>query len=214
MATMEITRGDAAILLDPPMTTRQIGTLTAVAGIERTGWQRTGQIGHPLALYDRDAIVQAHAEEAARTSKQFTDNDWIASALLGRGLVVADPDAGTLRWRDGTRAERMGPNIYGTVRSGPEQVMAHRVIWIAAEGEIPHGVQINHLNRLRWDNRRANLELVTWMENIRHANGKPYLTHPEAVSALSAHAPMARKVAAPAESLIRAGGAFRHGGIS
>jgi len=210
MATMEITRREVADLLDPPVTIRQVGTLIAIAGIERTGWQRTGQIGHPWALYDRDVIARAHATEAERTSKRFTDNDWIASALLGRGLIIADPHAGTLHWPDGTRAERMGPKVYGFVQAGRERVAAHRVIWIAAEGEIPHGVQVNHVNRLRWDNRRANLELVTWMENIRHANGKPYLTHPEAAAAMAAHIPDVRMVSAAAESLVRAGGAFRH----
>ena len=206
---MQITRREAATVLDPAMTEQQVAALIAIAGIEPLGTRSTGRKGRPAYLYDHDAITQAHAAEVARTSKQFTDNDWIAAALLGRGLIVADTEAGTLHWPDGTRAETMATDIYGVVVVGPEKVMAHRVIWIAAEGEIPHGVQINHLNRLRWDNRRVNLELVTWMENIRHADGKPYLTHPEAVIELANHVPMVRNVAAPAESLMRAGGAFR-----
>jgi hypothetical protein len=209
---MQITRPEAAAILDPAMTVTQIGTLIALAAIAPLGRARTGRAGRPPYLYDRRAITEAHAAEAERTSKQFADNDWIASALLGRSLISADPEAGTLHWPDGSRAETMSPNIYGVVKAGPEQVMAHRVIWIAAEGEIPPGVQINHRNRLRWDNRRANLELVTWMENIRHANGKPYLTHPQAAAELDAHIPMVRSVPLHAESLIRAGGAFRHGG--
>lgn len=206
---MLITRHEAVATLAPAMTLRQVGALITMAGIPQAGTQPTGRPGRRPILYDRDAIVQAHAEEAARTAKQFTDNDWLASGLLGRGLIIADPDAGTLHWPDGSRAERMGPNVYGLVDVGPEAVAAHRVIWIAAEGEIPHGVQLNHLNRLRWDNRRANLELVTWMENIRHANGKLYLTQPEAMVQLEKLEPEPSAMVAPPAGMSRAGGVWR-----
>lgn len=207
---MLITRQEAAATLTPAMTQSQVGALIAIAAIDPQGTARTGRVGHPAYLYDRDAIVQAHAAEAARTSKQFTDNDWLASALLGRGLIIADPEAGTLHWPDGSRAETMTDAIYGAVTvKGSQRVMAHRTIWIAAEGEIPHGIQINHLNRLRWDNRRANLELVTWMENIRHANGKLYLTHPEAIGQLATLEPEPDIAPQPWDAMRRAGATWR-----
>lgn len=209
MVAMEITRREAIAILDPVMTMSQLATLIVMAGIPSLGFQHVRHAGHPPNLYDRDAIVQAHAIEAARTSKQFTDHDWIASGLLGRGLIIADPEAGTLHWPDGGRAETMSADIYGYVVVGHQKVAAHRVIWIAAEGEIPHGIQINHRNRLRWDNRRANLELVTWMENIRHANGKLYLTHPEAVAQLENLVPEPAAPTAPWTGMGRVGGAWR-----
>ena len=204
-----MTRREAAATLDPSVTERQVAVLIVIAGIPPLGFQRTGRAGRPAHLYDHDAIMRVHAAEAARTPKQFTDNDWIASALLGRGLIIADPEAGTLHWPDGTRAETLTLDLYGYVEVGPEKVAAHRVIWIAAEGQIPHGVQINHRNRLKWDNRRANLELVTWMENMRHAHGKLYLTHPEAVRQLESLEPEPAAAPSPWDGMRRTGGAWR-----
>ncbi len=204
-----ITRQEAAAILSPVMTVRQVEILIVIAGIAPIGTARTGRTGRPPYLYDRDAITEAHDTEAARTAKQFIDNDWIGSALLDRGLITADPDAGTLRWPDGTRAETVMPGIYGAVRVGRACVMAHRIIWIATEGEIPFGIEINHCNHRRWDNRRANLELVTHVENIHHGHGMPYLTQSDAAAELAELAVLPQTLPAPDESLVRAGGAFR-----
>lgn len=53
-------------------------------------------------------------------------------------------------------------------------VQAHIVIWTRANGEIPDGLQINHENLIKTDNRLANLELVTGHQNIQHSydNGR------------------------------------------
>lgn len=46
---------------------------------------------------------------------------------------------------------------------------AHRMIWESVHGPIPEGLQINHINGVKADNRIANLELVTPSENAKHA---------------------------------------------
>ncbi len=46
---------------------------------------------------------------------------------------------------------------------------AHRVVWTYFNGEIPSGLEMNHINGVRTDNRPENLELVTHSENIKHA---------------------------------------------
>lgn len=46
---------------------------------------------------------------------------------------------------------------------------AHRLIWEVVHGPIPDGMQINHINGIKTDNRIANLELVTPSENLTHA---------------------------------------------
>jgi NTP pyrophosphatase (non-canonical NTP hydrolase) len=48
-------------------------------------------------------------------------------------------------------------------------VMAHRVIWAYFNGEIPEGMEINHKNGFKDDNRIENLELVTRRENLEHS---------------------------------------------
>lgn len=181
---MQVTRREAVAILDPPMTEPQVSTLIFLADIEPSGIRRH-HVGHPAKLYPVAALRRAHAEEAARTAKQFTDNDWIASALLARRMIHADAEAGELWWPDGTRAEVMRHDFYGCVHAGPQVCPAHRIIWIAADGEIPPGIQVNHLNRLRWDNRRANLELVTPENNQRHRHGSPYVNYRDAVRQLA-----------------------------
>lgn len=42
----------------------------------------------------------------------------------------------------------------------------HRLVWIAFNGPIPEGYEVNHLNERPWDNRLENLNLMTRKENI------------------------------------------------
>jgi hypothetical protein len=44
----------------------------------------------------------------------------------------------------------------------------HRLMWQSFNGPIPAGLQINHKNGVKDDNRLANIELVTPSENTRH----------------------------------------------
>lgn len=45
----------------------------------------------------------------------------------------------------------------------------HRIIWEAVNGPIPLGLEIDHLNGRKGDNRISNLEAVTRSENVRRA---------------------------------------------
>lgn len=47
--------------------------------------------------------------------------------------------------------------------------LVHRVIWESVHGPIPHGLEVNHLNGIKHDNRIANLEVVTHADNMKHA---------------------------------------------
>ena len=47
-------------------------------------------------------------------------------------------------------------------------VPAHRAVWRAFKGEIPKGIEINHKNGRRDDNRLDNLEAVTKSGNAIH----------------------------------------------
>jgi hypothetical protein len=48
----------------------------------------------------------------------------------------------------------------------------HRVLWEAFNGRIPKGLEVNHINLNRQDNRLKNLEIVTHQQNIKHAIDK------------------------------------------
>lgn len=50
----------------------------------------------------------------------------------------------------------------------PEQSRS-RLIWVAVNGPIPEGKEINHINHKRDDDRITNLELVTLMQNRHYA---------------------------------------------
>ena len=43
----------------------------------------------------------------------------------------------------------------------------HRFVWECLKGPIPKGMEINHINEDKTDNRLENLELVTQKENIQ-----------------------------------------------
>ena len=48
-------------------------------------------------------------------------------------------------------------------------VSSHRLVWIYFFGDIPKGLEVNHKNGIKDDNRPSNLELVTPSENTWHA---------------------------------------------
>lgn len=47
-------------------------------------------------------------------------------------------------------------------------IIVHRAVWAAFNGKIPDGLEINHINCVRDDNRLENLELVTRLQNHLH----------------------------------------------
>lgn len=63
------------------------------------------------------------------------------------------------------------PAADGYVRSAhhPRHQYAHRLVWEVVNGPIPSGMQIDHKNGRKDDNRIANLDLVTQSENVLRA---------------------------------------------
>ena len=49
--------------------------------------------------------------------------------------------------------------------------MVHRLVWEAFNGSIPEGLQVNHINEIKTDNRLENLNLMTCKENINYGTG-------------------------------------------
>jgi hypothetical protein len=102
--------------------------------------------------------------------------------VLGLAKLYVVSNAGTVKCigTHGRYAKPLGrimkphrkPNGYMAIdlyESGDRlRMYVHRVVWAAFNGEIPSGVEINHKNGVRDDNRLENLELVTRSENMLH----------------------------------------------
>jgi hypothetical protein len=60
-APVTLTLAEAAAILDPPMTERQLRAIITALGWPAAGHRRTGRIGHPFPAYDATRILQLHA---------------------------------------------------------------------------------------------------------------------------------------------------------
>ena len=49
--------------------------------------------------------------------------------------------------------------------------LVHRLVWIAFNGQIPEGLQVNHISERKSENRLSNLNLMTSKENTNYGTG-------------------------------------------
>ena len=109
----------------------------------------------------------------------------LALSYVAGGLLRIEPDGSVWRvaeLRSGRvvaveprRAETVGGKGYLRIVLGVPgrhqtcSVAAHRLVYAAVVGVIPDGLQINHRDLNKQNNRPANLEVVTGSENIAHS---------------------------------------------
>lgn len=70
--------------------------------------------------------------------------------------------------RIGSTAGCKQKNGYIVVRVNKKLHYAHRIIWEMFNGEIPRGMEVDHINHTRDDNRIENLRIVTRKGNCRN----------------------------------------------
>lgn len=70
----------------------------------------------------------------------------------------------------------------------PKSLYVHRLVWSAFNGKIPDGMEVNHINEVKTDNRLENLNLMSRNENIN------YGTRNERVSAKMTNGKLSKKV--------------------
>lgn len=80
------------------------------------------------------------------------------------------PSKGVIYGRLGTQVGTVSADGYVRVNNPRGGCLyGHRLVWEAVHGPIPHGLQIDHLNGRKADNRLVNLDAVTRCENMRRA---------------------------------------------
>lgn len=102
-------------------------------------------------------------------------NDRYILAALAEGRFIVSPSTGRITDLDHRLVDcELNLNGYRVVQIDGHRCFAHRIVWIACEDPIPLGMQINHRNYRRTDNRICNLEVVTAAENMAHARRTVY----------------------------------------
>lgn len=106
-----------------------------------------------------------------REARPLCRKDDPLTAERARELLDYNPETGELRWKTGRNAGKMA----GCERSGGYRIviidgttyMAHRLAWLIVHGLWPNEV-IDHINRVRDDNRLCNLRECTAAENAQN----------------------------------------------
>lgn len=75
------------------------------------------------------------------------------------------------RWKEEKilkpKIDKNGYQRVGLYKNGVQKwYLVHRLVYEAFYGEIPNGMQVNHINEIKTDNRLENLNLMTPKENI------------------------------------------------
>lgn len=85
-----------------------------------------------------------------------------------KSCVDYDRHTGAFTYKSGKKANKINNQGYIRVSINGNRYLAHRIAYLICHGEIPEGMQIDHINRIRTDNRAENLRLVTHLENRRN----------------------------------------------
>ncbi len=68
----------------------------------------------------------------------------------------------------GSEAGSCKSHGYKVVRVNGRQFLVHRIIWEMHNGAIPEGMEIDHINHVRDDNRIENLRIVSHADNMKN----------------------------------------------
>jgi hypothetical protein len=95
-----------------------------------------------------------------------------------REILAYDAHTGELTWKTDVKYSRakagekpkytIDKDGYMRLKANRKVHIAHRVAWMIVNGEIPHDMQIDHVNHDRTDNRLENLRLVSNKGNQRN----------------------------------------------
>ena len=154
---------EAQILAVVDPTVGMVGDLQGIAG------KGMPEISLDMPLLDGPRANSGKHSVSEIWKPVFGWGDCYVVSDLGHVARVATR-GGRKMWRP--MAGRIDGNGYASVplsRLGKQKVrLIHRVVWEAFHGPIPHKIEINHKNGIKFDNRLTNFELVTRQENMKH----------------------------------------------
>lgn len=96
------------------------------------------------------------------------------SVSIGDSEFSYDPETGEFTWVSasrkpfltGKRADHEGAKGYRYIKVAQKVISASRTAYQLVHGEIPDGMEIDHINRDQSDNRIANLRVVDRAQNL------------------------------------------------
>lgn len=110
------------------------------------------------------------------------EKDILVQLCLSNGWIKVDPNTGeiygnrgpggnTLQRYKGLKGVVINGYIVHTLNANgiKKHVRAHRIVWMAVNGEIPDGYVVDHINNNKTDNRITNLQLLTPERNSTKA---------------------------------------------
>lgn len=100
---------------------------------------------------------------------------------IDKSTLSYDAETGVFTWVEAYRkpsfsgaiATRARLNGYLYIKAGGKNFSASRLAWEITHGKIAEGLEIDHINRNRQDNRIENLRVVTRAENLANRVFKP-----------------------------------------
>lgn len=101
---------------------------------------------------------------------------------LVRELFDYNPETGVLLWKKNPPYQNRIGKVAGGVKKdgyvyvsiGNVSYQASRIIMSIVHGRIEPGMQVDHINRIRSDNRLSNLRIVTPLQNARNKRPRGY----------------------------------------
>lgn len=107
-------------------------------------------------------------------------------------LLTYDKESGLLAWRfargnraAGKEAGHIARDGYRRVRVDGGIFLSHRVVWEMNFGKIPPGMEVDHINHDKTDNRLQNLRMVSHQVNME--NKPKYRSNSSGLTGVSFH---------------------------
>ena len=71
---------------------------------------------------------------------------------------------------EGMIAGSLSGNGYLHIRIGDRRVKNHRIVWEMHNGRIPEGMEVDHINHIKTDNRIENLRIANHKQNLSNSS--------------------------------------------